>query len=47
MSETDRFKHWHKVECSRLLGEETKIKDRVEEAMRPWNLKVEYLEEDS
>jgi len=42
MAQSDRFKAWHKQECARRMGEEQKIKDRVEDQMRPWNIKVEY-----
>jgi len=44
MTETKRFKAWHKLEVSRCLGDENAIKQRVEEAMKPWNLMIEYGE---
>lgn len=47
MAETDKFKAWHKLEVARQLGEEQKIKDKVEEGMRPWNIRVEYAPFDS
>ena len=43
MAATQRFKLWHKRECARLMGEEQKIKDAVDDAMQPWNLNVEYF----
>ena len=41
MAETAKFKAWHKIECARRMGEEQRIRDRVEEQMRPWHLKEE------
>jgi protein subunit release factor B len=46
--ESDKFRKWHKLECARRTGEiariEEDIKRRVEEAMRPENLKIEYYD---
>lgn len=39
--ETDKFKAWHKLECSRRLGLLKEAEEAVEEAMKPHNLKVE------
>ncbi len=41
MTETAKFKAWHKRECARHTGELLKIEDAVDQAMRPWNLKEE------
>lgn len=42
MANTAQFKSWHKLECARLMGEESRLKESVEEMMMPWNLKIEY-----
>jgi len=39
---TKAFKAWHKAEVARRLGQEYDIEKRVDEAMRPENIKVEY-----
>jgi protein subunit release factor B len=44
MAETSKFKAWHKVECARRMGEDQKVKDAVEAALRPWNLKEEVFD---
>ncbi len=41
MAETSKFKAWHKLEVARRTGDGQKIKDAVDDAMRPWNLCVE------
>lgn len=41
MSETDKFKGWHKMECARRMGTLTAIEDNVNLAMRERNLKIE------
>jgi peptide chain release factor 1 len=38
--ETSRFKAWHKIHCSELLGQKT-VEEIVEEQMHPKNLRVE------
>jgi protein subunit release factor B len=43
MAATSAFKGWHKMECARRSGEEARIKDAVEAALRPWNLKEEVF----
>lgn len=45
MAKSEKFKAWHKMECARRLGIEQEIRDRVDELMRPWNLKVEVRED--
>lgn len=40
MTETPKFKAWHKLECARRMGQPS-IEDLVEEAMKSWNLRVE------
>lgn len=45
MAETDVFKAWHKLEVARRLGDEVKIREAVEAAMHPSNLKVEYFDD--
>lgn len=44
MAQTDKFVAWHKMKVAKMLGEEQKIHDAVENAMRPWNLAVEYFD---
>lgn len=41
MAKTDRFKTWHRLECARRMGDEVNIRDAVEDAMRPWNIREE------
>lgn len=41
MIETKEFKAWHRAECARRMGETALIEERVEEAMRPHNIKTE------
>ena len=41
--ETPTFKAWHKMEVARRLGILKKVEESVEEAMNPYNLKIEYL----
>lgn len=45
MIETDKFKKWHKIECMRRNGVLEDIERKVEELMRPHNLKVEMKQE--
>lgn len=42
MSETKEFKKWHKIETAKHMGNQIEIDNAVNEAMRSWNLKVEY-----
>ena len=44
MCESNKFKKWHKIECAKYTKDYIEIEDKVNEAMRPWNLKVEYIE---
>ena len=39
-----KFKLWHKIEVSRLMGNEESIDEKVKKAMRPENLKIEFAE---
>lgn len=41
MINTDTFKMWHRLECARRMGDEMKIRDAVNEAMKPWNIHEE------
>ena len=43
MADTDKFKAWHKMECARRSGDLTAIVDKVERAMRPWNISEEIM----
>lgn len=43
MLETKEFKNWHKAEVARRLGKLHDVERAVEEAMRPENIRVEYL----
>jgi len=45
LSETPKFKAWHKAEVARRLGMERDAEEAVEQAMNPKNLKVEVLGE--
>lgn len=44
MVETKEFKTWHRLEISRRTGEEMRIEEYVEAAMRPKNIRVEGKE---
>jgi len=45
LTATDKFKQWHKLECSKRLGLwEAQVEAAVDAAMRPDNLKIEYIE---
>ena len=44
--ESPVFLAWHKVEVQRRLGKLRAVDAAVEEAMRPENIKVEYLEQE-
>jgi protein subunit release factor B len=41
MAETKEFKSWHKAECARRMGETAALEERVEDAMRPCNIRTE------
>lgn len=41
MAETEKFKTWHRLECARRMGDEVKIRDAVEDALKPWNIREE------
>jgi len=45
--ESEKFKHWHKIECARYLGQvqvltEKEVEEYCDEQMKPEHLKVEY-----
>lgn len=44
LTNSQKFKQWHKLECSRRLGQVRPIEDIVNELMNPENIKVDYLE---
>jgi hypothetical protein len=37
------FQAWHRMEVARLLGQVEDLDKKVEEALRPENLKIEYF----
>jgi len=41
MARSERFKKWLKLEVARRTGAELVVKEAVEQAMRPQNLRVE------
>lgn len=43
LTESTAFKAWHTQEVARRLGLEAEIQKRVDKAMRPENLKIEYV----
>jgi hypothetical protein len=43
--ESEAFRKWHKVEVMRRLGQLKNIDALVDEAMRPENLKIEFIDE--
>lgn len=45
MIATKEFQAWHKLEIARITGAEAQMRERVERAMRPGNLKVEGKDE--
>ena len=45
MAESKKFKNWIKIETARIMGRESDIKRKVEEAMNPKNLMVETKDE--
>lgn len=42
MAESDKFKTWLQMEVARRLVDEQAIERRVDEMMRPKNIKIEY-----
>lgn len=45
MAQTQEFKSWHRREIARFLGDERKIKENVENALHPSNIKIEYYKD--
>jgi protein subunit release factor B len=43
-AETPQFKAWHRVEVLRRTGQLREVEAAVNNAMRPENLKIEYIE---
>lgn len=41
---TPEFQKWYKIECAKRLGLYADIEQKVEEDMRPENLKIEYYD---
>lgn len=44
MTETSRFKAWHKLECARRMGQPS-VEELVDEAMKPHNIQFESKDE--
>ena len=42
-AETSQFKAWHRIETLKRMGLLKEINERVDEAMSPKNIRVEYL----
>lgn len=43
LAHNERFRKWIEIEASRVMTDQISIEKKVEEMMRPENLKVEYL----
>lgn len=43
LTKTKQFQAWHKIECSRRMGQLEDIEKKVDRAMDEKNLKVEYF----
>jgi hypothetical protein len=41
---TPEFQKWYKIECAKRLGLYVNIEQKVEEDMRPENLRIEYFD---
>lgn len=42
---SDKFQKWHKIETARRLGKLVSIEEKVQEMMKPENIKVEIVGE--
>ena len=45
MSETEKFKTWHRLECARRTFDEQKARNEVEESLRPIFLRQEVFKD--
>jgi|SRR5882762_5123281 len=45
MSESKEFKAWHKLECSKRMGQQISIEEKLDRSLVPQNLKVELQNE--
>lgn len=45
MAESEKFKQWHKLELARRTGDELRLQEEVDRAMRRKNLRVEGKDE--